>query len=191
MDHPVNAGALCPKGLSEHETMGAADRARTPLLRRHGRLRRAGWDDAIGAMVKAFRDTQARYGPDSVGVLGSARATNEDNYVAQKFARVAIGTNNLDCCARVCHAPSAAGLKMMLGSGLATNAFDDIELARTIVVWGANATEDHPIVGARIRQAARRGARLIVVDPLRVGVEQPLGFLEPSLVYEPSHPIAI
>ncbi len=101
-----------------------------------------------------FRRIVADHGPDSVGILGSARATNEENYLAQKFARVVIGTNNVDCCARVCHAPTAAGMKLMLGTGAATNSFDDIELARTIFICGANPTENHPIVGARIKQAA-------------------------------------
>jgi formate dehydrogenase major subunit len=119
----------------------------------------------LAARLRALID---RHGPDSIGVLGSARATNEDNYLTQKFVRTVIGTNNVDCCARVCHAPSAAGLKTMLGSGLATNSFGDIEAARTILVWGANPTEDHPIAGARIRQAARRGANLIIVDPRRI-----------------------
>ena len=116
----------------------------------------------------AFAGSSNGYGPDSVGVLGSARATNEENYLAQKFARVVLGTNNVDCCARVCHAPSAAALKAMLGAGASTNSFDDIERARTILVCGANATENHPIVGARIKQAALAGAHLIVIDPRRI-----------------------
>jgi len=74
----------------------------------------------------------------------------------------------VDCCARVCHAPSAAALKRTLGTGAATNSFDDIEAARTILVYGANPTENHPIVGARIKQAALHGARLIVIDPRRI-----------------------
>ena len=101
-------------------------------------------------------------------MLGSARATNEENYVAQKFARVVLGTNNVDCCARVCHAPSAAALKAMLGTGAATNSFDDIERARTILVCGSNTTDCHPIVGARIKQAALRGAKLVVIDARRI-----------------------
>ena len=105
-------------------------------------------------VAERLRDIVAKHGADAVGVLGSARATNEENYVIQKFARVALGTNNVDCCARVCHAPSAAALKAMLGTGAATNSFDDIERAKTILVCGSNATSCHPIVGARIRQAA-------------------------------------
>jgi formate dehydrogenase major subunit len=119
-------------------------------------------------VIGRLRELIDRHGPDSVGILGSARATNEDNYLIQKFARTVLGTNNVDCCARVCHAPSAAALKQVLGTGLATNSFDDLERARTILVCGANPTEDHPVVGVRIRQAARRGARLIVIDPRRI-----------------------
>ena len=126
------------------------------------------WNEARSFVVDRLRAIVGEHGPDSVGILGSARATNEDNYVVQKFARAAVGTNNVDCCARVCHAPSAAGLKQMLGAGLATNSFDDIEAARAILLCGANATESHPIVGARIKQAARRGTRLIVIDPRRI-----------------------
>ena len=98
-----------------------------------------------------------QYGADSVGVLGSARATNEENYLAQKFARVVLGTNNVDCCARVCHAPTATAMKLMLGAGAATNSFDDIESASTILVCGANPTENHPIVGARIKAGRPAG----------------------------------
>src|SRR5258708_38690773 len=91
VDHPVNAGALCPKGLSEHETMGAADRARAPLLRRHGRLRRAGWDEAIGAMVKAFRDTQARHGPDRVGVISTGQLRTAEFYTLGQLVQPRLG----------------------------------------------------------------------------------------------------
>src|SRR5688572_33360536 len=72
-----------------------------------------------------FRRVVEEAGPDSIGVLASARGTNEENYLAQKFARVVLGTNNVDCCARVCHAPTAAGMKQTLGTGAATNSFDD------------------------------------------------------------------
>ncbi len=168
LDAPVSKGHLCVKGRYAFEFVDAVDRVTEPLIRENGLWRRASWTEARGFVATRLRDLVDRHGPDSVGVLGSARATNEDNYVAQKFARAVIGTNNVDCCARVCHAPSAAGLKAMLGSGLTTNSFDDIEVARTILVCGANPTEGHPIVGARIRQAARRGAHLIVIDPRRI-----------------------
>ena len=168
LDAPVSQGHLCVKGRYAFDFVNAADRITAPMIREDGRWRRTSWNEARAVVAGRLRDLIDRHGPDSMGVLGSARATNEDNYLAQKFARTVIGTNNVDCCARVCHAPSAAGLKTMLGAGLATNSFDDIEVARTILVCGANPTEDHPIVGARIRRAARHGAHLIVIDPRRI-----------------------
>jgi formate dehydrogenase major subunit len=140
----------------------------SPLIRGPSGFQRASWQEAIGFIADRLTRIVEAHGPGAVGVLGSARATNEENYLAQKFARVVLGTNNVDCCARVCHAPSAAGLSAMLGTGAATSSFDDIERAKTLLVVGANATENHPIVGARIRQAARAGARLIVLDPRRI-----------------------
>jgi formate dehydrogenase major subunit len=126
----------------------------------------------MGAAISFAADNLRRiaegWGPGSIGVLGSARATNEENYLAQKIARVGLGTNNIDCCARVCHAPTAAAMKLMLGTGAATNSFDDIETARAILVCGANPTQNHPIVGARIKQAALSGARLLVIDPRQI-----------------------
>jgi formate dehydrogenase major subunit len=167
LDGRANHGHACVKGRYAFDFVLATDRVVTPHLREPGGWRDATWVEAIEAAADGLRRILARDGPDAVGVLGSARATNEENYLVQKFARVAIGTNNVDCCARVCHAPSAAALKAMLGTGAATNSFDDIDVAQTILVAGANPTENHPVVGARIRQAARRGAQLIVIDPRR------------------------
>jgi formate dehydrogenase major subunit len=167
-DAPVSKGHLCVKGRYAFEFVYAADRVTSPLIRDNGKWKRASWDEAIAFTAEGLERCVERYGPVSVGVLGSARATNEENYLAQKFARLVLGTNNTDCCARVCHAPTAAGMKMMLGAGAATNSFDDIERACTILVFGANATENHPIVGARIKQAVLQGANLIVIDPREI-----------------------
>jgi formate dehydrogenase major subunit len=168
LDAPVSQGHLCVKGRYAFAFAAAADRITEPMIREDRRWRRVSWNEASAFVARRLRTLVDRHGAGSVGVLGSARATNEENYVAQKFARMVLGTNNVDCCARVCHAPSAAGLKAMLGTGLATNSFDDIEVARSILVCGANPTENHPILGARIRQAVRRGAHLIVIDPRRI-----------------------
>ena len=168
LDAPVSKGHLCVKGRYAFGFVSAADRTTEPMIRNGSGWQRVSWNEARAFVVERLGTMIQRYGPDSIAILGSARATNEDNYVTQKFARAVIGTNNVDCCARVCHAPSAAALKRAFGAGLATNSFDDIEAARTILVCGANATEDHPIVGARIKQAALHGAQLIVIDPRRV-----------------------
>ena len=172
IDAPVNKGHLCAKGRYGLDFVHAPDRITTPMIRRDGKWHAVSWGEAISYVAERLRRIVVEHGPDSVGILGSARATNEENYLVQKFARTVIGTNNVDCCARVCHAPTAAGMKMMLGTGAATNSFDDIELARAILVCGANPTENHPIVGARIKQAAMRGTKLIVVDPRRIELAQ-------------------
>jgi formate dehydrogenase major subunit len=168
LDSPVSRGHLCVKGRYAFDFVTAADRVTTPMLRDGSDWRRVSWSEARAFVTSRLRRLIEQHGPDSIGILGSARTANEDNYVTQKFARTVIGTNNVDCCARVCHAPSAAALKRALGAGLATNSYDDIERAAAFLVCGANPTESHPVLGARIKQAVRRGARLVVLDPRRI-----------------------
>jgi formate dehydrogenase major subunit len=167
-DAPVSRGHLCVKGRYAFDFVRAEDRATQSMIRVSGAWKPVSWDEAISFTADALGRIIRQHGSGSAGVLGSARATNEENYLAQKFARIVLQTNNVDCCARVCHTPTAAAMKLMLGAGAATNSFDDIESAKTILICGANPTENHPIVGARIKQAALRGARLIVIDPRRI-----------------------
>lgn len=189
VDAPVNRGHLCVKGRYGFGFTHSPDRITTPMVRdAAGQWRSVDWNEAIAAAVAGFRKVLDRSGPAAVGVLSSARATNEENYLAQKFARVALGTNNIDCCARVCHAPSAAGLKSVFGTGAATNSFDDIEMARTIMVCGSNTTEAHPIVGARIKQSVLRGAHLIVIDPRRIELA---GYADVHLQPRPGTVVAV
>ena len=164
-DAPVNHGHLCVKGRYAFGFIDASDRITSPMIKENGFWREVTWDEAFKFTADKLSSIIATNGSDSVAVLGSARATNEENYLAQKFARVVAGTNNVDCCARVCHTPTAAAMKMMIGTGAATNSFVDIEMARTIMLCGTNTTENHPIPGARIKQAVLKGANLIVIDP--------------------------
>ncbi|MBI5936767.1 MAG: formate dehydrogenase subunit alpha [Betaproteobacteria bacterium] len=168
LEAPVNKGHLCVKGRYAFDFNHAPDRVTAPMIRRNGQWHEVAWDEAIAFVAAEMTRIKRRDGADSLAVLGSARASNEDNYLAQKFSRLVLGTNNVDCCARVCHTPTAAAMKMMLGAGAATNSYDDIERAQLIMVCGANPTENHPIIGERIRQAVLRGARLIVLDPRRI-----------------------
>jgi len=165
--HPVSAGQLCAKGWNAEKFLRAPDRLTTPLVRRGARLEPASWEEALGAAAAALDEAVAAAGADATGVIASARATNEDAYAAMKFARAVLGTNNVDHCARVCHSPSVAGLGRTLGSGAMTNSIADLEHADCILVVGADPTENHPIIGARILAAKPRGARLIVADPRR------------------------
>ena len=144
LDAPVSRGHLCVKGRYAFDFVSAPDRITQPMIRKGDKWQQVTWDDAVSFIAESLQRISEKYGPDSIAVLGSARGTNEENYLAQKFARVVIGTNNVDCCARVCHTPTAAAMKLMLGTGAATNSYNDIEKARTILVCGANATENHP-----------------------------------------------
>jgi formate dehydrogenase major subunit len=184
----VNKGHLCVKGHFAHGYVHSPERVTEPMIRTDGVWRQVGWDEAMTFVADRLRETIGNFGPDAVGILASARATNEENYLTQKFARLAVGTNNVDCCARVCHAPSATALKTMLGTGAATNSYDDIERASTIFLCGTNTTENHPIVGARIRQAVRKGAKLIVVDPRKIELAEIADF---HLALKPGTNIAL
>ena len=161
-DAPVNRGHLCAKGRYAHGFVEAPDRVLHPMLRRGGRWVRTSWEEALDEAAGLLRRSHG-----ANALLASARSTNEECFLAQKFARLAMGTGSVDCCARVCHAPSAAALGQLFGTGAATNAFADLELAQALLVVGANPTENHPIVGDRLRQRARAGVPLVVIDPRR------------------------
>lgn len=169
-DGPVNRGHACVKGRFAHGYLRSPERLTQPLLRRNGRLEPVGWDEALAYVARGFRDAVARGGPDAVGLISSARASNEENYLLQKFMRIAIGTNNIDNCSRLCHSPSAAGLTASFGLAGGTDSFDDVEQADCLLVVGANPVEAHPVVGARLLQRALRGAKLVVADPRAVGL---------------------
>lgn len=164
-DSDVSKGHLCVKGRYAFGFVDAPDRVTEPMIRVEGDWKTVSWDEAIDFTVSEMKRLISEHGAESIAVLGSARATNEENYVTQKFVRAVLKTNNVDCCARVCHTPTATAMKLMLGTGAATNSFDDIEMAKTILIVGANPTENHPIPGARMKQAKLRGANLIVIDP--------------------------
>ncbi|MDQ7795099.1 MAG: formate dehydrogenase subunit alpha [bacterium] len=161
-DHPVNRGLLCVKGRFGYDFIRHPDRLTTPLVRRNGELVPVSWDEALAAVA----DGLGRAG--RVAVMGSARSPNEDMYVLQKFARVVLGTNNIDHCARLCHAPSVAGLAQAFGSGAMTNPIQDLASAACILAIGTNTTETHPVIGLEVKRAVRRGTRLIVANPLRI-----------------------
>ena len=167
LDGPVNRGHACVKGRFAHAFARAGDRLTSPLVRRGGRLQPATWDEALDLVGRELRRILAEHGPDSVAAISSARATNEENYLLQKLMRAVIGNNNVDNCSRLCHAPSAAGLVAAFGLSGGTNSLDDLDRTDCILLVGANPTEAHPVVGARLKQLVRQGARLVVIDPRR------------------------
>lgn len=170
--HPVSRGQLCAKGWNAAEFISSPERLTRPLLRHGSRLEPVSWNDALDAAATVIRNAREEAGDQAVGVIASARATNEDAFAAMKFARAVLGTNNVDHCARVCHAPSVEGLRRTLGSGAMTNSIADLEHADCLLVVGSDTTENHAIIGARLLEAKARGARLIVVDPRRTRLAQ-------------------
>lgn len=170
LDGPVNRGHACVKGRFAHGFLRSPERLTRPLLRRGGRLEPVGWDEALDRIARGLREAITVGGPDAVGAISSARATNEENYLIQKFMRVAIGTNNIDNCSRLCHSPSATGLTASFGLPGGTDSFDDVERADCLLVVGANPVEAHPVIGARLLQRALHSTKLIVADPRAVGL---------------------
>jgi formate dehydrogenase alpha subunit len=165
----VNAGSLCVKGKFGVSFVNHPDRLRQPLIRRNGRLEPAGWDEALDFTARRIREIRGSHGPDGLAGLASAKCTNEENYLFQKLMRAAVGTNNVDHCARLCHASTVAGLAQAFGSGAMTNPIADLRGADCILVTGSNTSEAHPVIALRIKTAVKRdGARLIVADPRRI-----------------------
>jgi formate dehydrogenase major subunit len=168
MDGPANKGHTCVKGRFAHQFARSRDRLTAPLVREGGGFRLASWEEATGRVVDALSRIKREHGPDAIAGLASSRATNEDCYVMQRMMRAAIGTHNIDNCSRVCHSPTSFALRKSFGLSGATGSFDDIEAADVALIIGANPTQGHPVVGARIKQAAIGGLRLITADPRRI-----------------------
>jgi formate dehydrogenase alpha subunit len=163
-NHPVSRGGLCVKGWNAFSFVGHPDRLTVPLVRKEGRLLPVSWDEALEKVVAGLKSVQEKHGKDSIMFASSAKATNEENFLLMKLARRVFGTNNIDHCARLCHSSTVVGLKETFGSGAMTNSIDCIDRADLIFVIGSNTTEQHPLIGSRIINAARNGVRLIVAD---------------------------
>jgi formate dehydrogenase alpha subunit len=166
----VNRGALCSKGRYAHAWQRSPERLTRPLLRSGDSFEPVSWSEALAFAARRLDDLHRAHGADALGVLTSSRSTNEAAYLLQKLFRVRFGTNHVDCCARVCHSSTALALAQATGTGAASASYDDIERATCLVVAGANPTEAHPVVGARLLRAARSGTPLLVIDPRRTEV---------------------
>ncbi|HSW61819.1 MAG TPA: formate dehydrogenase subunit alpha [Dissulfurispiraceae bacterium] len=163
-----NDGWLCVKGMFGYGFVESPERLTSPLIRKNGALQEASWDEALSVVAGRLRDIKLHYGADSIAGLSSARCTTEENYVFQKFMRTVIGTNNVDHCARLCHAPSAAGLDALFGSGAMTNSIAEIPAMEMLFIIGSNTKETHPVIANRMIEARRNGAKIVIADPRRV-----------------------
>ena len=195
----VSKGNLCVKGKFGTHYINHPERLTTPLIRKAtksgssggkpaaaaaadgtfgadgtlgakgGEFVEASWDEALDLVAKRLREIKDKHGPGAIGGLSSAKCTNEENYVFQKFMRAVIGTNNVDHCARLCHSSTVAGLAKAFGSGAMTNSITELRFADCLFVTGSNTTEAHPIIGLEIKAAVKKnGATLIVADPREI-----------------------
>jgi formate dehydrogenase major subunit/formate dehydrogenase alpha subunit len=163
----MSRGRLCIKGWLAHEFVHHPERLKYPLIRDGEIFQKASWDMAYSALKEAFTKIKQEHGADALAVLTSAKATNEENFAMMKFARLALGTNNVDHVARLCHAPTLVGLGEALGTGSMTNPISSLKESDCILVIGSNTTEQHPLVASYILEACEGGASLIVADPRR------------------------
>ena len=165
-DDPNNLsskGLLCVKGRFGTAFVNHSDRLTTPLIRGPNGLQPASWDDALDLVAEKFAEHRGAFGSFS-----SAKATNEDNYMLQKFVRAVMDTNNIDHCTRLCHSPSVEAMLAQLGSGATSNSYSDYEASDCLFVVGADPSSNHPVAASRMRTAVDRGAALIVLNPKRI-----------------------
>ena len=178
-DAAPNYGRLCVKGRFGADYVHSPRRLTTPLIRRvpqtpgqrtpassPGDWREATWDEALDLIARRMAEIRWKHGPGAITMNACAKATNEDNYLLQKYLRAIIGTNNIDHCTRLCHAASVVGLQMAIGSSAMSNAIAEMKDLECFIITGSNTAENHPVIATFLKQAVRKnGARLIVIDP--------------------------
>jgi len=170
-DAEVNQGHTCIKGRYAFKFYNHPDRLDSPMIKRNGDFEKVSWEEAYDFIASKLNSYKTEFGPDSIAGISSARCTNEENYLMQKFIRTVIGTNNIDGCARVCHSPTALGMQTTFGTGAATNSIDDLKDTNCILVIGANPTDAHPVTGAKMKQFAMKSDNVtIVIDPRRTEI---------------------
>jgi formate dehydrogenase major subunit len=183
---PANEGRLCVKGRFGFDYEASPERLTRPLVRLPGapktvdvdpanpftHFREADWDEALDIAADGLRRAASRGGGRAVAGFGSAKGSNEEAYLFQKLIRTAFGHNNVDHCTRLCHASSVAALMQGIGSGAVTAPFNDAAIADAILLIGSNPTENHPVAATFLKQAVKRGARLIVADPRGIAMRR-------------------
>lgn len=164
-----NNGKTCVKGRFGLDFIDHHARLKSPLIKKNGKFVEVDWDEAIEYTAQRLNEIKQKHGSDALAGLSSARCTNEENFVFQKFFRLVIGTNNIDHCARLCHSSTVSGLSETLGSGSMTNSIEELEKADVILVTGSNTTDTHPVIATQIKRAVLfNNAKLIVIDPRKI-----------------------
>ena len=181
-DGIANSERLCVKGRFGFDYVSHPHRLTKPLIRRDDappknadmeinpadpstHFREATWEEALDRAAEGLRTIRDTHGPGALAGFGSAKGSNEEAYLFQKMVRAGFGTNNVDHCTRLCHASSVAALLECIGSGAVTASFNEAENADVIIVIGAHPTSNHPVAATFMKNAVKRGAKLVVLDP--------------------------
>ena len=163
-EHPVNRGRLCPKGLSEHQTLSAPGRLVAPLRRGDdGRQHEVSWDDALDAVTGGFRRLLDEHGPGSVAVLSTGQLVTEEFYALGKLVRLGLGLTHYDGNTTLCMASAVSGYKLSFGSDGPPGSYDDFDRADCILLIGANVADNHPLLAPRL--LANEDAFVVAIDP--------------------------
>ncbi len=201
---PANRGKLCVKGRFGLDYVTSPERLTVPLIRRedapkrgemrlsfdrrHEVFREATWDEALARAASGLKKVLDEHGGGALAGFGSAKGTNEEAYLFQKLIRQGFGTNNVDHCTRLCHASSVAALMEGVGSGAVSAPFTDAEKADVIMVIGARPEQNHPVAATYFKQAAKRGAKLIVMDPRR---QELMRHASHPVIFNPGRDVAL
>ncbi len=177
-----NDGRLCIKGRFGYDFVHSPERLTKPLIRKNGKLEEASWDEALSLIADRFNRIRQQHGPDALAGYSSAKCTNEDNYIFQKFIRIAFGTNNVDYCTRLCHASTVVAMLRSIGDGAGSNSIEDFETTDCLLVIGNNIIETHPITATYVKRGIKKGMKVIVIDPKWTPlVPMATHFLQPRL----------
>ena len=201
---PANKGRLCVKGRYGFDYVNSDQRLTTPMIRRDDapkadslpfdpsnpltHFRPATWEEALDKAAEGFVKIRERDGAKALAGFGSAKGSNEEAYLVQKMVRAGFGTNNVDHCTRLCHASSVAALMENIGSGAVTASFSEARNAEVIIVIGANPTVNHPVAATFIKNAAKNGARLYIMDPRGQSLDR---YAAGSLNFKPGSDVAL
>ena len=168
---PVNRGLTCIKGYFNAKIMYAEDRLTKPLLRKkdgvydkNGKFTPVSWDEAFDVMTAKFKEYYAEHGPASVSIFGSGQYTIDEGYAAAKFMKAGVRSNNIDPNARHCMASAVAGFIQTFGIDEPPGCYDDIELTDTVICWGANMAECHPMLWARVTDRKLKHESMQIVN---------------------------
>ncbi|HSH45125.1 MAG TPA: formate dehydrogenase subunit alpha, partial [Longimicrobiales bacterium] len=201
---PANEGRLCVKGRYGFDYVHNRQRLTRPLVRREGvpkradelvdpqdfdaTFREATWEEALDVAADGLRRILDGHGGSALAGFGSAKGSNEEAYLFQKLVRAGFGTNNVDHCTRLCHASSVAALLEMIGSGAVSNPFGDVRHSDVFIVIGANPPVNHPVAATFMKNAVKKGAKLILMDPRETELAR---FATHSFQFRPGADVAL